>query len=175
MYLFQFQPSSFLNEIHKIINVPMMSIDYIYNHKCFTIHLKDNKIQVPVFFFLLDNFLSHIGVVSNEIIFESTEALYKKMNVPHGHGDVIKWEHFLLYWPLMTGGFPHKVQWHDALMFSLIWACTNGWANSRDAGDLRRHRAHHGVTLMQCFRWKFLRYIIKHADTTNRNLDLIKR
>ena len=35
----------------------------------------------------------------------------------------------------------HKGQWRRALMFSLICAWTNGWANHRDAGDLRRHRA----------------------------------
>ena len=33
---------------------------------------------------------------------------------------------------------PHKGQWRGALMFSLIWAWTNGWTNNRDAGDLRR-------------------------------------
>ena len=40
--------------------------------------------------------------------------------------------------PSVTGGFPHKGQWHGALMFSLICAWTNGWANNRDAGDLGR-------------------------------------
>ena len=35
-----------------------------------------------------------------------------------------------------------------ALMVSLICAWTNGWTNYRDAGDLRRHRAHHDVTVM---------------------------
>ena len=35
----------------------------------------------------------------------------------------------------------HKGQRHGALMFSLICAWTNGWANNRDAGDLRRHFA----------------------------------
>ena len=33
-------------------------------------------------------------------------------------------------------------------MFSLIWAWTNGWANNRDAGGLRRHRTHSDVTVM---------------------------
>ena len=47
-----------------------------------------------------------------------------------------------------TGGFPHKGRWRGALMFSLICAWTNGWANDRDAGDLRRHRAHYDVTVM---------------------------
>ena len=31
---------------------------------------------------------------------------------------------------------------------SLIWASTNGWANNRDAGDMRRNRAHYGVTII---------------------------
>ena len=42
----------------------------------------------------------------------------------------------------------HKGHWRGALMFSLICAWTNGWANHRDAGDVRRHRAHYDVTLM---------------------------
>ena len=36
-----------------------------------------------------------------------------------------------------------------ALMFSLICAWINGWANNREAGDFRRHRAFYGVTVMQ--------------------------
>ena len=40
--------------------------------------------------------------------------------------------------------FLHKGQWFGALMFSLSWAWTNGWANRRGAGDLRR--AHYDVT-----------------------------
>ena len=45
---------------------------------------------------------------------------------------------------------PHKGQWLErgALMLSLIYAWTNGWVNNRDIGDLRRHRAHHDVTVM---------------------------
>ena len=39
-------------------------------------------------------------------------------------------------------------QWHEALMFSLICAWTNDWVNNRDAGDLRRHRAHYDVIVM---------------------------
>ena len=36
----------------------------------------------------------------------------------------------------------------DAELFSLICAWTNGRANHRDAGDLRRHGAHYDVTIM---------------------------
>ena len=43
---------------------------------------------------------------------------------------------------------PHKGQWGGALMRSLIYASANGWANSRDAGDLRRRCVNCDVTLM---------------------------
>ena len=33
-------------------------------------------------------------------------------------------------------------------MFSLICAWINGWVNNREACDLRRHRAHYGVTVI---------------------------
>ena len=58
------------------------------------------------------------------------------------YDDVIKWKHFPRYWPFVTG----------ALMFSLISAWTNGWANTRDAGDYRRHRSNYDVTVI----WRVL-------------------
>ena len=77
-----------------------------------------------------------------------------------GHnGGVIKWKHFLRYWPSGRGihrssvNSPQKGQWHGALMFVFICAWTNGWVNNHDAGDLRRHRVHYDVTIMvsDCF------------------------
>ena len=62
------------------------------------------------------------------------------------------------YWPFVRGihrslvNSPHKGQWREALMFSLIWAWTNGWVNNRNAGDLRRHCAYHDVTIMKMTR-----------------------
>ena len=44
--------------------------------------------------------------------------------------------------------FPHKGQWHGALMFSLICAWINGWVNNREGGDLGRHRVHYDAILM---------------------------
>ena len=44
------------------------------------------------------------------------------------HDDVIKWKHFPRYWPFVRGihrssvNYPHKGQWHGALLFSLICA-----------------------------------------------------
>ena len=73
------------------------------------------------------------------------------------HDDVIKWKHFPRHWPFVRGirrspvNSPHKGQWRGAWMFSLIYACTNGWVNNRDTGGLRRHRAHYNVTVM---RWE---------------------
>ena len=43
---------------------------------------------------------------------------------------------------------PHKDQWRGALMFSLICAWPNVWLNNQEAGDLRRHRAHHDGTVI---------------------------
>ena len=72
----------------------------------------------------------------------------------HAHDDVIKWKHFPRYWPFVRGihrssvNSPHKGQCSGVLMFSLICARINGWANNREAGDLRRHRAHYDVIVM---------------------------
>ena len=59
------------------------------------------------------------------------------------------------YWPFVRGiqrspvNSPHKGQWRGALMFSLICSWINGWVNNREAGDLRRHRAHYDVIVME--------------------------
>ena len=42
----------------------------------------------------------------------------------------------------------HKGQWRGALMISSICARTHGGANNGEAGDLKRHRAHYGVIVM---------------------------
>ena len=50
------------------------------------------------------------------------------------HDDVIKWKHFPRCWPFVRG------------------IHINGWANNREAGDLRRHRTHYDVIVMPlCF------------------------
>ena len=48
---------------------------------------------------------------------------------------------------------PHKGQWHGALMFSLICTRINCWVNIREAGDLRRYRAHYDVIVMKTSQW----------------------
>ena len=69
------------------------------------------------------------------------------------HVDVINWKHFPCYWPFVWGirrssaDSPNKSQWRGALTFYLICAWING-VNNRKAYDLRRHRAHCNVTVM---------------------------
>ena len=70
------------------------------------------------------------------------------------HEDVIQWKHFPRYWSFVRGihrspvDSPHKGQWRGVLMFSLIGTWINGWINNREAGYLRRHRAHYDVIVM---------------------------
>ena len=70
------------------------------------------------------------------------------------YDDIIKWKHFTNHWPFVQGihqspvNFPHKGQWHGALMFSLICTQINGWVNNSEADDLWRHHAHYDITVM---------------------------
>ena len=70
------------------------------------------------------------------------------------HDDVIKWKHFPRYWAFVreihrsTLNSPHKGHWRGALTFSLIFGWINRWVNHRQAGDLRRHCAHHDANVM---------------------------
>ena len=47
-----------------------------------------------------------------------------------------------------TGHRWHRGQLRGALMFCLVCAWINDWVNNREAGDLRRHRAHYDVIEM---------------------------
>ena len=57
-------------------------------------------------------------------------------------------------WPFVQGihrspvNSPHKGQLRGALVFSLFCVWINGWVNNREAGDLRRFRAHYDVIAM---------------------------
>ena len=68
------------------------------------------------------------------------------------HDDVIKWKQFPRYWLFMWGihrspvNSAHKGQWHGCFLWSPPEQ--NAWVNNREAGNLRRHRAHYGVIVM---------------------------
>ena len=55
----------------------------------------------------------------------------------------------LVLWVRGNSPVTGESQRRGALMFSLIWAWTNSWVNNRDAGDLRRNRAHYDVIVMK--------------------------
>ena len=56
---------------------------------------------------------------------------------------------------------PHKGQWRGALIFSLICVWIKGWVNDREAGDLRRYRAHYDVTVINyCYHSPVVAYKI---------------
>ena len=84
----------------------------------------------------------------------SSEECQREPWIIQIHDDVMKWEHFPRYLSFVREihrrpvNSPHKGQWRGTLMFSLICAWTNGWVNNRDAGDLRRIRAHYDVTVI---------------------------
>ena len=48
----------------------------------------------------------------------------------------------------VTGEFPTQKPVTRSFDVSLICAWINGWVSTRDAGDLRRHRAHYDVIVM---------------------------
>ena len=62
------------------------------------------------------------------------------------------WRHqmkqFSALWPFVLVNSPHKGQCRGSLMLPLICAWTNGWANNREAGDLRRYGAYYEVIVM---------------------------
>ena len=62
------------------------------------------------------------------------------------HDDVIEWKHYPRYLPFLVGIHWSPVdyskrQWRETLQII-------GWANNRDADDLRRYRAYYDVTVM---------------------------
>ena len=73
------------------------------------------------------------------------------------YDDFIKWKHFLRYWPFcagnspVTGEFPSQRPVTQSFGIFFIFAWTKGCAIHRDAGDLRFHRFHYDVTVMEKF------------------------
>ena len=74
----------------------------------------------------------------------------KRKHLWPSHNEVTKWKHSVSGIHRSPLEFPQAKP--KALLFSLIRAGTNGWANNRKAGDLRPHRAHYDVTVMAACR-----------------------
>ena len=81
--------------------------------------------------------------------------------------DVINWKHFPRYWPFVRGihrspkNSPHKGRWRGVLILSLICVWKNGWANNREAGDLRRYHTHYDVIIISKAKHDKIRYPVK--------------
>ena len=96
-----------------------------------------------------------------QIISYHTRKGFPSHSVHWCHDDVIKWKHFPRYWPFVRGihrspvNSPHKGQWRGALMFSLICAWTNGWANNRNAGiTCNKHQCIFESGMQICYVWE---------------------
>ena len=77
--------------------------------------------------------------------------------------DVIKWKHFPRYWPLCVNS-RHKGKWRGALMFSLICILINGWINTHEPGDSRRHRAHCDVIVMSFIHYPLIPWLMAYTS-----------
>ena len=73
------------------------------------------------------------------------------------HGDVIKWKHFPRYWPGHWWILHTKAS--DAEFSCFLWSppWINGWVNGREAGELRLHRAHYDVIVMNKYEFVLVR------------------
>ena len=97
----------------------------------------------------------HFRIFSMTIVFCITPFLWRpflwrqKQITRAWIGNCILHSIQLIIAPMMTTSkgniFGHKGQWRGTLMFPLICAWINGCANNREAGDLKRHRAHYDV------------------------------
>ena len=119
--------------------------------KAFQLKWKDNLRSLNSEIWVIDQTRLNGFVIIRQ---ENDVLLFLFVGINDRHDDVIKWNHFPSYWPFVRGiqrslaNSPHKGQWRRALKFSLICAWINGWVNNREAGDLRRHRTHYDVTVM---------------------------
>ena len=95
---------------------------------------------------------SHVIIKVNKTKSKNKEAMWA------GKGVLAWWRHQMKTFSALLavcagispvpGEFPAQGQWRGALMFSLICVWINDWVNNREAGDLRRYRAHCDVIVM---------------------------
>ena len=94
--------------------------------------------------------------------------VYAPWRTTHHWYDVIKSKHSSRYCSFVRGihrspaDSHQKGQWRGALMFSLICAWINAWANNRDASDLRHHPAYYDVTVMCWLEYLSIYYVFSN-------------
>ena len=79
--------------------------------------------------------------------------LGRECEITGNHDDVIKWKHFPRYWPFVLGIHRSTVkspQRPVTRSFDVLFdvRLNKQLSNTREAGDLRRHRAHYDVSVM---------------------------
>ena len=112
------------------------------------------------YIWVINNLIAYKGALILEILRYVITRCYmwytssKLFSMCSAYYDLIKWKHFLRYWPFVRGihrspvNSAHKGQWRRALMFSLICPRINGWVNNVVAGDLRCRRAYSDITVI---------------------------
>ena len=148
------------NYENKILKSPIIVIMWFKRQHRFSCHFRTNASKCMCIYWLM--LLFRCSVISNCHVgypwclqgMSPGCHCHASLLGYYPHDDVIKWKHFPRNWPLLRGNHrlptnsPQEGQWRGALMFSLICGWTNDWVNNRDAGDLRRHRAHYDVTVI---------------------------
>ena len=68
------------------------------------------------------------------------------------HDDLIKWKHFRVTGPLCGKFTGHRLiprtKASDVELWYFLWSI-NGWVNTHESGDVRRHRAHYDVNVIE--------------------------
>ena len=121
-----------------------------------TIHFKGNINLLALKLKSFENH-AHITYVLTWLVQKCVICFPGDESWQKAHDDVIKWKHLPHYWSLVREihrslvNSPHKGQGCGALMSSLISTRMDGWVNNREAGDLRCHRAHYNVTVINYY------------------------
>ena len=146
---------SFRKNAHTPVNKTNLCIQF-WRLKCFILVKYAYGISPLhfVYIFRITSTIQHTGMTLYFHLSRTNAYKVSSYDVQGHHDHVIKWKHVSRYWPFLWGihrspvNSLHKGQWHGTLMFSLICARINCWVNTREAGDLRRHRARHDVIVM---------------------------
>ena len=103
-----------------------------------------------------DSMKTHLWIKPLSGLFPHRTLDQKGVCTPGPHDDVIKWKHFRAFLALCAGNSLVPGKASDAELWRFLWSLPwiNGWVNNRKAGDLRRHRAHYDVIVMNWESWQ---------------------
>ena len=134
---------------------------YNFQTKCSRVTSDDGQLMQNIIFANSDPLVT---IIERKVQWPTVLVIWRRNNggsltIVHyfgytAHDDVIKWKHFPCHWFFVRG--IHRYRWipltkaRDAELWclSLICAWINGWVNNREAGELRRHRAHNYVIVI---------------------------